>query len=921
VLLFSAGRHENNRGAFMKIRSRAVALGAALLALSAAACTPSSEPRAALAVESKTTSGRDENSAWSITRLGDTWTVSLRVEEPAPLRASPPVLAVNGEPIGAARELGDRRTLTVVTNEPVPEDGVVSLWQPSAADTRAGRGFAPSATPAPVPVTKRDPGTSGKFGVNVREYDLGDEAVTLPGLNGHQAELRGRVYSPQGKKGPLPMVLFLHGRHQPCFGPFPDDFENPWPCAPGNSPVPSYRGYDAPARALASNGYIVVSISANAINALDFEALDGGALARAELVLAHLDRWRTWANSGGGPFGTAFVGRVDLRNVGLMGHSRGGEGVVRAALLNAAQGNRFGIRALVALAPTDFARPTIPGIATNVILPYCDGDVLDLQGQHYYDDTRYATKDKTLRSSVLVMGANHNFFNTEWTPGSVAPSFDDWFGEPADTCGTATPERLTPPEQVAVGRTYIAGWFRTVLGRTTAFLPLYDGSGTRAPSAGVAEVHTVAQSPSTARRDLARFDRAEPAVHVSGDASARLCEGAPAGFAGPPEPAVGYCADIFDYQSPHWTIAPLAFGAPIPRVTELTWTSTGGALRVDLPQEKRNFKPYSALSVRLAPDPDSSGPVDFTVRLTDSSGKTADVVVSAVSDALDPLPGLFDPLPKTYLRTLRIPLKTIGGINLYKVRRIEFLTNRVAQGSVLLSDLALSRPGIGASGRIDLPRLSVGDVTIDEGDTGTQTMRFKVNLSRTTASTVRVHVDAATGFLATNGVHPLSRTFVVTPGRRSFTVPVVVDNDLVAAPDRVFPVVLSVPTNAVLDRSIATGTVRDDEPLPTVSLGPASGVEGSGEVLLPLTLSAPTADGVFVDVELSSGTATLGSDYPDEFGFGFVDALATTGNVFVTVTDDDLVEPDETFTARVVSVFGAVLAGPDTVTGTIVDDD
>jgi len=180
--------------------------------------------------------------------------------------------------------------------------------------------------------------------------------------------------------------------------------------------VLSYRGYDAPASVLASHGYHVVSISANAINAWDFETVDSGALARAQLVLAHLDLWRRWSTAGGVPFGRRFVGRVDLHTVGLMGHSRGGEGVVRAALLNAERRISYGIRAVLPLAPTDFSRPTLPAVAVSVLLPYCDGDVWDLQGQHFFDDTRYAvTGDRAPRSAVLVMDANHNFFNTEWT--------------------------------------------------------------------------------------------------------------------------------------------------------------------------------------------------------------------------------------------------------------------------------------------------------------------------------------------------------------------------------------------------------------------------------------------------------------------------------------------------------------------------
>ena len=61
------------------------------------------------------------------------------------------------------------------------------------------------------------------------------------------------------------------------------------------------------------------------------------------------------------------------------------------------------------------------------MLPYCDGDVSNQQGQHFIDDSRYAYDDDVLRSTVWVMGANHNFFNTVWTPGKYAYSTsDDW---------------------------------------------------------------------------------------------------------------------------------------------------------------------------------------------------------------------------------------------------------------------------------------------------------------------------------------------------------------------------------------------------------------------------------------------------------------------------------------------------------------
>ncbi len=95
----------------------------------------------------------------------------------------------------------------------------------------------------------------------------------------------------------------------------------------------------------------------------------------------------------------------------------------------------------VLIAPTDFGTQTAPYVPTVTLLPFCDGDVSDLQGQRFTDTARDLTGDDTsLKSSVLVMGANHNFFNTEWTPGiAQAPASDDWYGGAESACGTEEP--------------------------------------------------------------------------------------------------------------------------------------------------------------------------------------------------------------------------------------------------------------------------------------------------------------------------------------------------------------------------------------------------------------------------------------------------------------------------------------------------
>jgi pimeloyl-ACP methyl ester carboxylesterase len=204
--------------------------------------------------------------------------------------------------------------------------------------------------------------------------------------------------------------------------------------------------------------------------------LDGGALARSQLVRHHLAQWAEWSGHGGDPWDGRFQGHVDLDRVVLIGHSRGGEGVERAAI-DSDPYDPWKIRGLVLIGPTAFGRQVAAGIHTAVILPFCDGDVADLQGQQYVDIGRDLTRDRALRASVMAMGTNHNYYNTEWTPGlSKSPAWDDWF-DPADPqCGEGIHRRLTPQEQQAVGLAYTAALVDLAVADPTRALRLLDGS-------------------------------------------------------------------------------------------------------------------------------------------------------------------------------------------------------------------------------------------------------------------------------------------------------------------------------------------------------------------------------------------------------------------------------------------------------------
>src|SRR6202012_5755077 len=133
------------------------------------------------------------------------------------------------------------------------------------------------------------------------------------------------------------------------------------------------------------------------------------------------------------------------------------------------------------------------------LLPYCDGDVSDQQGQHFYSDSRDNFDDNVLRSNIWVMGADHDFFNQIWTPPFPGAS-DDWSRSTDPVCGAAAPTttRLSPTQEFDVGSAYVAGFFDLTLGNQTQYMGMFDGSGTEPSSvSSFADVRTIADQPAS----------------------------------------------------------------------------------------------------------------------------------------------------------------------------------------------------------------------------------------------------------------------------------------------------------------------------------------------------------------------------------------------------------------------------------------
>jgi hypothetical protein len=281
--------------------------------------------------------------------------------------------------------------------------------------------------------------TGSAPGITVSAFEYRITGITDTDVAPIPIDLWARVYVPSGYSGPLPLVVLLHGNHATCgtndgFGPARRD-DNIQYTLTGTCPdryvvIPNHAGYEYLARPLASRGYIVVSINANrGVTAAPGETLDRGLnLRRGRLVLRHLKHLVLLNATAGNPL----YQRIDFFQVGLMGHSRGGEGM-RAAYEQyraagspwpARIGTPIGFQALFEIGPVDGQtgprtnpnRLDADGLAWTVLLPNCDGDVFNLQGVKPFDRMMLKTSENPARfkATYTAWGTNHNFYNTEW---------------------------------------------------------------------------------------------------------------------------------------------------------------------------------------------------------------------------------------------------------------------------------------------------------------------------------------------------------------------------------------------------------------------------------------------------------------------------------------------------------------------------
>ncbi len=535
------------------------------------------------------------------------------------------------------------------------------------------------------------------MGLNLRERWWGFGLDALP--------LNGLVWYPVDASGRLPLVLIVHGNH--------------------NMMNPSDPGYAWLGDHLASRGHVVVSVDQNFINGGIFGGVPRENGVRGWLLLEHLAAWRQWQASPEHPLHR----QVDLDQVVLIGHSRGGEAVVLAAEFNRLERYPedaritfdfgFGIQGVAAIAPIDgqfYASNKATELSDAsyfVIQGGMDADVFFFAGDRQLARTRPDITQGRFSASLYVHHANHGQFNTVWgdnDAGTIARRLLNraWL--------------LSGEEQRRVGLLYLTAFVEQSLDRNTELPVLFCDP--RAAGSLLPPTVYAARCDDGQRVVLADFEQgldlsqgSLPGVRLSGF-DLDLWAERDVGFRGSPQRRrtgvfLGWhAADDAARQQPAWRIDldSVAREALALDESSVLWLDLAHADRDPPPRHADEEAEASEQAGKdPAPETDEDRPLRPRLRidlvLEDAQGRNSRRPLDQFAALLPPLPvrhtrldvlnrKRYEAAAEPVLTSVAVPLAAFldEGLNLEELTRIELQFDPSDSGVLIIDRIALG-PG------------------------------------------------------------------------------------------------------------------------------------------------------------------------------------------------------------------------------------
>ena len=232
---------------------------------------------------------------------------------------------------------------------------------------------------------------------------------------------------------------------------------------------------------------------------------------------------------------------------------------------------------------------------------------------------------------------------------------------------------------------------------------------------------------------------------------------------------------------------------------------------------------------------------------------------------------------------------------------------------------------------LELPgSISINDVTISEGNSGTNVATFTVTRSGGTAAfDVNYATSNGTATVADGDYVAASNTLHFATNENAQTISVTINGDTKVEPNETFNVVLSNATNgATLSDSQGVGTITNDDAVAavagSVSINDVTISEGnSGTKVATFTVTRSGGTAAFdVNYATSDGTATVADgDYVAASNTLHFGANENTQTISVTINGDTKVEANETFNVVLSNATNGATISDGQGVGTITNDD
>jgi len=540
-----------------------------------------------------------------------------------------------------------------------------------------------------------------------REKDWGFTPSKFP--------VNGRVWYPDGA-GPFPLILIVHGNHNPL------DYSDP--------------GYGYLGELLASRGFILVSVDENFING----GLRGESDGRAWMLLKHLEVWKKWNDSSAGPFSH----KVDMHNIGLMGHSRGGEAVGIAAAFNRLShypddanvkfNFNFDIKAVFAIAPVDGQyRPAgvptpIENVNYMVIHGSHDGDVSSFNGLRAFQRIKFTDGKPWFKVAWYVYRANHGQWNTVWGNKDNGPRS----GRYLDLRGLLTPEQQRQFSMVTIG-----GFMEATLHGKSEYLPMFRDH--RLIGGWLPKTMYITRFQESGFKSLATFDEdvdvttgSAPGVtisaeslatwkenslnlrggtgdllntnavtlgwnnHIRGDDTTKL--GKPASYTISLSDSLVNSLNVTRDAALYLSLAPTD-AKPGPRAPARDTTKKADSTKKDSTKAKPPAKKPDAKAAK------DTTPVDLSIEVADAAGHTARIPLTKYGVPRRPLeihilrradeerqryPTTYEMVLQTYVMPLADFVQVAPQLDVAHLRSMRLVFDRLVAGTVVVDDIGIS---------------------------------------------------------------------------------------------------------------------------------------------------------------------------------------------------------------------------------------